>query len=113
MTREESKEMEWAWVILIVQKETALRVPAHRIVSFDVQLADDSHRTAFEVWELKKGIETIIPPKPDEDEDENEEGEEIEVKHRMMLSKEVLLGALETNANLEIQIKGKLEGKDK
>ena len=47
--------------------------------------------------------------KPDKDEDEDEE-DEIEVKHRM-LSKEVLLGAIETDAKLGIQIKG--ESKDK
>ena len=47
--------------------------------------------------------------KPDKDEDEDEE-DEMEVKRRT-LSKEVLLGAIETDAKLGIQIKG--ESKDK
>jgi len=105
---EEGKEVGGTW-IPVIQKETAL--PARRIVSFDVELADNSKRIAFEVWEVKEGIrvEKIIPPKSDEDEDDEDE-EEVEVKHRT-LSKEVLLGAVETNADLGIQIKGK--GKDK
>ena len=62
---------------------------------------------------MKEGIrvEKIVSPKSDEDEDEDED-DEVEVKHRT-LSKEVLLGAIETNAKLGIQmnqIKGK--GKD-
>ena len=109
---EEGKEMGGTW-IPVIQKETAL--PARRIVSFDVELTDNSKRIAFEVWEVKEGIrvEKIIPIKSDEDEDEDgdeDEEEEVEVKHRT-LSKEVLLGAIETDANLGIQIKGK--GKDK
>ena len=49
-------------------------------------------------------VEKDIPPKSDDDEDE------VEVKH-WRLSKDVLLGAVETNAELGIQIKAK--GKDK
>ena len=52
-----------------------------------------------------------MPPKSDEDEDEDEDEEdEIEVKHRT-LSKEILLGAIETNAKLGIEIKGKSKDK--
>ena len=107
---QEDKEVGGTW-IPVIQKETAL--PARRIVSFDVELTDDSKRIAFEVWEVKEGIrvEKIIPPKSDEDEDEDEE-DEIEVKHKT-LSKEVLLGAIETNAKLGIQIKGKSKDKGK
>jgi heat shock protein 1/8 len=106
----EGKEVGGTW-IPVIQKETAL--PARRIVSFDVELTDDSKRIAFEVWEVKEGIrvEKIMPPKSDEDEDEDEE-DEIEVKHRT-LSKEVLLGAIETDAKLGIQIKGKSKEKGK
>ena len=84
-----------------------LALPARRIVPFDVELTDGSKRIAFEVWEVKEGIrvEKITPPKFDEFEDEDE-GDEIEVKHRT-LSKEVLLGAIETNTKLGTQIKGK------
>jgi len=87
-----------------IQKETALS--ARRIVSFNVELTDDSKPIAFEVWEVEEEIraEKVIPPKFDEDEEEDEE-DEIEVKHRT-LSKEVLLGAIETNAKFGIQIKG-------
>ena len=107
---QEGKEVGGTW-IPVIQKETAL--PARRIVSFDVELTDDSKRMAFEVWEVKEGIrvEKIMPPKSDEDEDEDEE-DEIEVKHKT-LSKEVLLGAFETNAKLGIQIKGKSKDKGK
>ena len=107
---QEGKEVGGTW-IPVIQKETAL--PARRIVSFDVELTDDSKRIAFEVWEVKEGIrvEKIMPQKYDEDEDEDEE-DEVEVKHRT-LSKEVLLGAIETNAKLGIQIKGKSKDKGK
>ena len=62
---------------------------------------------------MKEGIrvEKIVSPKSDEDEDEDED-DEVEVKHRT-LSKEVLLGAIETNAKLRIQIKGKSKDKGK
>ena len=108
---EEGKEVGGTWIPVILN-ETAL--PARRIISFDVELNDDPKRIAFEVWEVKEGIrvEKMIPPKSDADEDEDEE-DEIELKHRT-LSKEVLLGAIETNAKLGIQIKGKSrESKDK
>ena len=99
----EGKEVGGTW-IPVIQKETAL--PARRIVSLDVELTDTDKRIAFEVWEVKEGIrvEKVIPSKYDDDDDEEEE--EVEVKHRT-LSKEVLLGAVETTANLGIQIKGK------
>ena len=107
---QEGKEVGGTW-IPVIQKETAL--PTRRIVSFDVELTDDSKRIAFEVWEVKEGIrvEKIMPPKSDEDEDEDEE-DEIEVKHRT-LSKDVLLGVIDTNAKLGIQIKGKSKDKGK
>ena len=103
---EEGKEVGGTW-IPVIQKETAL--PARRIVSFDVELTDESKRIAFEVWEVKEGIrvEKIIPSTSDDsDSEDEEEQEEVEVKYRT-LSKEVLLGAVETNAHLGIQIKGK------
>ena len=105
---EEGKEVGGTWIPVIL-KETAL--PARRIVSFDAELTDDSKRIAFEVWEVNEGIrvEKIIPSKSDEDDDEDED-DEIEVRHRT-LSKEILLGVVEANAKLGIQIKGK--GKDK
>ena len=109
---QEGKEVGGTW-IPVIQKETAL--PARRIVSFDVELTDDSKRIAFEVWEVKEGIrvEKVVPSKSDDDEDEDEDEEdEIEVKHRT-LSKEVLLGAIETSAKLGIQIKGKSKDKGK
>jgi len=103
---QEGKEVGGTW-ISVIQKETAL--PARRIVSFDVELTDDSKRIAFEEWEVKEGIrvERIMPPKSDE-EDEDEE-DEIEEKHRTF-SKEVLLGAIETDAKLGIQIKARIRG---
>ena len=77
---QEGKEVGGTW-IPVIQKETAL--PARRIVSFDVELTDNSKRIVFEVWEINEGIrvEKAIPPKFDEDEDDDEE-DEIEVKHR-------------------------------
>jgi len=106
----ENKELGGTW-IPIVQKETAL--PVRRIVSFEVGLTESSKRIAFELWEVKDGIrvEKIIPPKADsfEDDEEEEEPEEIEVKHRT-LTKETLLGVIDTKAKLGIQTKGK--GKD-
>ncbi|KAF8154933.1 Hsp70 protein-domain-containing protein [Crassisporium funariophilum] len=103
------KEVGGTW-IPVVQKETAL--PVRRIVSFDAEVTESSKRIAFEIWEVKEGIriEKVIPDKQDSDDDDEEEEDEIEVKHRT-LSKEVLLGALEAQAKLDIQTKGK--GKDK
>ena len=66
-----------------------------RLLSFDVEL------------NLKKkiGVEKIIPPKSNEDEGENDE---IEVRHgTWSMTKEVLLGAIETTPKLGIQIMGK------
>ena len=70
---QDGKEVGGTW-IPVIQKETAL--PARRrIVSFDVELTDDSKRIAFEVWEVKEGIrvEKVIPPKSVDDEDEDED----------------------------------------
>jgi len=106
---QEGKEVGGTW-IPVIQKETAL--PARRIVSFDVELTDDSKRIAFEVWEVKEGIRVEnVPPQSDDDEDEDEE-DEMEVKHRT-LSKEILLGSIETDSKLGIQIKGKSKDKGK
>jgi hypothetical protein len=109
----ENREMGGTW-IPIIQKETAL--PARRIVSFEVGLAESSKRIAFELWEINEGIriEKITPPRSDpssEDEegDDEDQVEEIEVKHRT-LTKDTLLGAIDTQAKLGIQTKGK--GKD-
>jgi molecular chaperone DnaK (HSP70) len=103
----ENKEVGGTWVP-VVQKETAL--PVRRVVSFDVGVTTESKRIAFEVWEVDEGIrvEKVIPPKysDDEDEDEDEEPEEVEVKHRT-LTKTTLLGSIDTQAKLAIQIKGK------
>jgi heat shock protein 1/8 len=106
---EENKEVGGTW-IPVVQKETAL--PVRRIVSFDVEVTEASKRIAFEVWEVKEGIrvEKVVPPsQPSSDDEEDEEPEETEIKHRT-LTKEVLLGAIDTEAKLAIQTKGK--GKD-
>ena len=107
---QEGKEVGGTW-IPVIQKETAL--PARRIVSFDVELTDDSKRIALEVWEVKEGIRVekiMLSKSDDDDDDEEDEEDEVEVKHRT-LSKEVLLGAIETNAKLGIQIKGKSKDK--
>lgn len=106
---EENKEMGGTW-IPIVQKETAL--PARRTVSFEVGLTESSKRITFELWESTEGIkiEKVASQKPDpssEDEgDDEDEVEEIEVKHRT-LTKDTFLGAIDTQAKLGIQTKGK------
>ncbi|KAF9473533.1 actin-like ATPase domain-containing protein [Pholiota conissans] len=106
---EENKEVGGTW-IPVVQKETAL--PVRRIVSFDVEVTEGSKRIAFEVWEVKEGIrvEKVVQSSlPSSDDEDDEEPEETEIKHRT-LAKEVLLGAIDTQAQLAIQTKGK--GKD-
>ena len=104
----ENKEFGGTW-IPIVQKETAL--PVRRIVSFEVGLTESSKRIAFEVWEAQEGIrvEKFTPSGSPSDEDDDEEPEEVEVKHRT-LSKDTLLGVIDTQSKLAIQTKGK--GKD-
>ncbi|KDR73184.1 hypothetical protein GALMADRAFT_72563 [Galerina marginata CBS 339.88] len=106
----ENKEVGGTWVP-VVQKETAL--PVRRVVSFDVGLTAESKRIAFEVWEVSEGIrvEKLTPAQstPSDEDDDDEEPEEIEVKHRTV-TKETFLGAIDTQAKLGIETKGK--GKD-
>ncbi|RXW19695.1 hypothetical protein EST38_g6170 [Candolleomyces aberdarensis] len=94
----------------VVQKETAL--PARRILQLEVGLTQDSKRVAFEVWEVKEGIrveKVKVEAEPLSDgEDEEQEDEFEEVKHKI-ISKEILLGALEFEAKLGLQVKGKSE----
>lgn len=102
----DDKELGGTW-IPVMQQETAL--PARRTVAFDVGLAEESKRFAFEVWEVRESIrvEKVLAPKLDiDDGDEEEEEEELEVKHRV-ISKEVYLGAIEADALLAIKVKGK------
>lgn len=87
----------------VVQKETAL--PTRRTVQLAVELPEEGEkRVVLEIWEVKEGIR-VEKVKPDvasssspgadgEDEDEEEEEEEEEVKHKV-ISKEVLLGAVQ------------------
>ncbi|PPQ66230.1 hypothetical protein CVT26_010931 [Gymnopilus dilepis] len=114
---EENKELGGTWVP-VVYKETAL--PVRRVVQFDVELNEESKRLALEVWEVSEGIriEKVTqsapsPPSGEDDEgenlDEDEEPEEIEVKHRVV-TKDTLLGAIDTQAKLGVKTKGK--GKD-
>jgi molecular chaperone DnaK (HSP70) len=92
----------------VIQKETAL--PARRIITLEVGLPTaEPRRVAFEVWEAKEGIrvEKIkieVEPLSD-DEDEPQEDEYEEVKHKI-ISKEILLGALEFQSTLGLQAKG-------
>ncbi|KAF4566211.1 Hsp70 protein that interacts with Zuo1p [Pleurotus pulmonarius] len=96
--------------IPVIAKETPL--PARRTVQFDVGLTTESKKVACEVWEVTETIriEKTKPPKveysDDEDAGEDEDDEEIEVKHKSV-KKEMLLGALEFDAKLGIQAKGK------
>lgn len=106
----DDKELGGTW-IPVVQQETAL--PARRTVAFDVGLAEESKRFAFEVWEVRESIriEKVLPSKlenggADDADEEEEEEEELEVKHRV-IHKEVYLGAIEGNAQLGIKVKGK------
>ncbi|KAF8896742.1 Hsp70 protein-domain-containing protein [Gymnopilus junonius] len=103
---EGNKELGGTW-IPIVYKETAL--PVRRVVQFDAELTEASKRLAFEVWEVSEGIrvEKIVPPAPSPPSDEDdEELEEIEVKYRVV-TKDTLLGAVDTQAKLAVQTKGK------
>ena len=69
------------------------------IVSFDVMLLNGLRCVGSE------GRDLSIKAKSDEDEDEKDE---IDVKYRTLSNlKEVLLGAVETNAKLGIQIREK------
>ncbi|KAF5319775.1 hypothetical protein D9611_012876 [Ephemerocybe angulata] len=84
----------------VVQKETAL--PTRRIVQVEVALpAEGEKRVCLEVWEVKEGIRIekikAEPTTPIDDDDEEEEEEEEEVKHKV-ISKEILLGALQIAA---------------
>ena len=80
----------------IVQKETAL--PTRRTIQLAVALPESGEkRVALEIWEVKEGIriEKIKSEAPaDEEEDEDYEEDEEEIKHRV-ISKEVLLGAVQ------------------
>ncbi|KAG5353926.1 hypothetical protein C0989_000170 [Termitomyces sp. Mn162] len=101
----EDTELGGVW-IPIVHKETAL--PARRVVRFDVQLAENEKKLAFEVWEVAESIrvEKVAPPAVDADEEDEEEPEELEVKHRVV-KKKTFLGAIQAEAILGIQTKGK------
>ncbi|KAF6752102.1 dnaK-type molecular chaperone bipA [Ephemerocybe angulata] len=102
----------------VVQKETAL--PTRRVVQVEVALpAEGEKRVCLEVWEVKEGIRIekikAEPTTPiDEDEDEEEEEEE-EVKHKV-ISKEILLGALQIAAKgakkavVQVQVVVGIEG---
>ncbi|KNZ78998.1 Heat shock protein 70 like protein [Termitomyces sp. J132] len=97
----EDTELGGVW-IPIVHKETAL--PARRVVRFDVQLAENEKKLAFEVWEVAESIrvEKVAPPAVDADEEDEEEPEELEVKHRVV-KKKTFLGAIQAEAILGIQ----------
>ncbi|RXW19697.1 hypothetical protein EST38_g6172 [Candolleomyces aberdarensis] len=93
-----------------VQKETAL--PARRIFQPEVGLTEESKRVAFEMREVKEGIrvekvKVEAEPLSDAEDEEQENGFE-EVKHKI-ISKKMLLGALEFEAKLGLQVKGKSE----
>ncbi|KAG6901663.1 hypothetical protein C0995_009444 [Termitomyces sp. Mi166 len=90
------------------QTETAL--PARRVVRFDVELAAEGEKKlVFEVWEVAESIrvEKVAPPaiEADEEDEEEEEPEELEVKHRVV--KKAFLGAIQAEALLGIQTKGR------
>ncbi|TEB22378.1 actin-like ATPase domain-containing protein [Coprinellus micaceus] len=79
----------------IVQKETAL--PTRRTIQLTVSLPESGEkRVALEIWEVKEGIriEKIKSEAPADEDDEDYEEEEEEIKHRV-ISKEVLLGAVQ------------------
>lgn len=79
----------------IVQKETAL--PTRRTIQLAVSLPESGEkRVALEIWEVKEGIriEKIKSEAPADEDDEDYEEEEEEIKHRV-ISKEVLLGAVQ------------------
>ncbi|KAG6888125.1 hypothetical protein C0995_010545 [Termitomyces sp. Mi166 len=104
----ENTELGGVW-IPVVHKETAL--PARRVVRFDVELAAEGEKKlVFEVWEVAESIrvEKVTPPvvEVDEEDEEEEEPEELEVKHRVV-KKETFLGAIQAEALLGIQTKGK------
>lgn len=77
----------------VVQKETAL--PSRRVVQVAVGVPAEK-RVCLEIWEVKEGIriEKIKVPLDEDAEEDEEEEEEEEVKHKI-ISKEVLLGAVE------------------